>query len=35
VDALITRVEGGSERDVLVREPMRLIHRDSVAPPPC
>jgi DNA-binding LacI/PurR family transcriptional regulator len=34
VDALITRVEGGSERDVLVREPMRLIHRDSVAPPP-
>jgi LacI family transcriptional regulator len=34
VDALIARVEGGSARDVLVREPMRLVHRDSVAPRP-
>lgn len=32
VDALIARVEGSPERDVLVREPMRMIHRDSVAP---
>jgi LacI family transcriptional regulator len=32
VDALLARVDGGSERDVLVREPMRLVHRDSVAP---
>ncbi len=32
VDALIARVEGNPERDVLVREPMRLVHRDSVAP---
>jgi LacI family transcriptional regulator len=32
VDALIARVEGGSERDVLIREPMRMIHRGSVAP---
>jgi len=32
VDALIARVEGGSERDVLVREPMRMVHRESVAP---
>jgi len=32
VDALIARVEAGPERDVLVREPMRLIRRDSVAP---
>ena len=31
VDALIARVEGERERDVLVREPMRLIRRDSVA----
>ncbi|HEX6934228.1 MAG TPA: LacI family DNA-binding transcriptional regulator [Streptosporangiaceae bacterium] len=31
VDALITRVEGGTERDQLIREPMRMIHRDSVA----
>jgi LacI family transcriptional regulator len=34
VDALIARVEGYSERDVLVREPMSLVHRDSVAPRP-
>jgi DNA-binding LacI/PurR family transcriptional regulator len=34
VDALLTRVEGGSERDVLVREPMGLVHRGSVAPRP-
>ena len=34
VDALIARVEGHSERDVLVREPMSLVHRDSVAPRP-
>ena len=32
VDALIARVEGSPERDVLVREPMSMIHRDSVAP---
>ncbi len=32
VDALIARVEGGRERDVLVREPMRMVHRESVAP---
>ena len=36
VDALITRVEGGTERDLLIREPMGMVHRDSVAaaPPP-
>ena len=34
VDALITRVEGGTERDTLIREPMNLVHRDSVAPAP-
>jgi len=34
VDALIARVEGDPERDVLVREPMRLVHRDSVASRP-
>jgi LacI family transcriptional regulator len=34
VDALITRVEGGTERDLLIREPMSMIHRDSVAPAP-
>src|SRR5262249_20053990 len=32
VDALIARVEGVPGRDVLIREPMRLIHRGSVAP---
>jgi len=31
IDALIARVEGEPERDVLVREPMQLISRDSVA----
>jgi DNA-binding LacI/PurR family transcriptional regulator len=34
VDALITRVEGGTERDTLIREPMNMVHRDSVAPAP-
>jgi LacI family transcriptional regulator len=33
VDALIARIEGGPAGDVMVREPMRLIPRDSVAPP--
>jgi len=32
VDALIARVEGSPETDVLVREPMSMIHRNSVAP---
>jgi len=32
VDALIARVEGGTERDVLIRHPMRMIHCASVAP---
>ena len=32
VDALITRVEGGQERDMLIREPMTMVHRESVAP---
>jgi len=30
VDALITRVEGGQERDLLVRAPMTLVRRNSV-----
>ena len=34
VDALITRVEGASAGDVVVREPMKLLKRGSVAPPP-
>jgi LacI family transcriptional regulator len=34
VDALITRVEGAPAGDVMVREPMRLLQRGSVAPPP-
>ena len=34
VDALITRVEGGPAADVLISEPMYLISRGSVAPPP-
>ncbi len=34
VDALITRVEGGQERDVLVRAPMTLVRRTSVGPAP-
>jgi LacI family transcriptional regulator len=32
VDALISRVEGGQEHDVLVRSPMTLVQRDSVCP---
>ena len=31
VDALIARIDAGPERDVLIREPMRLIGRKSVA----
>jgi LacI family transcriptional regulator len=31
VDALISRVEGRVERDVLVREPMTMVVRDSIA----
>jgi DNA-binding LacI/PurR family transcriptional regulator len=34
VDALIARIEGAPAGDVMVREPMRLIRRGSVAPPP-
>jgi DNA-binding LacI/PurR family transcriptional regulator len=34
VDALITRVEGGQERDVLVRTPMTLVRRGSVGHSP-
>ena len=34
VDALITRIEGGPAADVLISEPMYLISRGSVAPPP-
>jgi DNA-binding LacI/PurR family transcriptional regulator len=34
VDALIARIEGTPAGDVMVREPMSLRHRDSVAPPP-
>jgi len=34
VDALITRVEGGEERDVLVRAPMTLLRRNSVGSSP-
>ena len=34
VDALIARVEGGQERDVLVRTPMTLVRRGSVGPSP-
>jgi LacI family transcriptional regulator len=33
VDALIARIEGGPPGDVMVREPMRLLARESVAPP--
>ncbi len=32
VDALISRVDGGQEQDVLVRAPMVLVPRDSVGP---
>ncbi len=34
VDALIARIEGTPASDVLVREPMFLVSRDSVAAPP-
>jgi LacI family transcriptional regulator len=34
VDALIARIEGTDARDVMVREPMSLRQRASVAPPP-
>ena len=34
VDALIARIEGAPAGDVLVGEPMSLIRRGSVAPPP-
>jgi len=34
VDALITRVEGGPAGDVMITEPMELVSRASVAPPP-
>jgi LacI family transcriptional regulator len=33
VDQLIARIEGQPARDELVREPMRLVLRESVAPP--
>ncbi len=32
LDALVSRVGGGEERDVLVRRPMVLVSRDSVGP---
>ncbi len=31
VDALVTRIEGGPERDVLVKSPMTLVRRESVS----
>ena len=34
VDALTARIEGRPAGDVLVREPMFLVPRSSVAPPP-
>jgi DNA-binding LacI/PurR family transcriptional regulator len=34
VDALIARIEGAPAGDVMVREPMTLARRGSVAPPP-
>ncbi len=34
VDALIARIEGAPAGDVMVREPMSLQQRNSVAPPP-
>jgi len=34
VDALLARIEGSPASDVLIREPMYLIPRDSVAAPP-
>jgi DNA-binding LacI/PurR family transcriptional regulator len=34
VDALIARIESGPTTEVLVRQPMFLVPRASVAPPP-
>ena len=34
VDALIARIDGEGGSDVLIREPMSLVSRGSVAPPP-
>jgi DNA-binding LacI/PurR family transcriptional regulator len=34
VDALVARIEGGPAADLLVREPMSLLERASVGPPP-
>ncbi len=34
VDALIARVDGGPGRDVVVLQPISLIRRASVGPPP-
>ena len=34
VDALINRIEGVAAGDVMIREPMSLMQRGSVAPPP-
>ncbi len=34
VDALIARIGGEDVSDVMIREPMGLVHRDSVSPPP-
>jgi len=33
VDALIARIEQGEAGDVMIREPMRLVLRESVAGP--
>jgi LacI family transcriptional regulator len=34
VDALIARIDGAGGSDVLIREPMSLVRRESVGPPP-
>jgi DNA-binding LacI/PurR family transcriptional regulator len=34
VDQLIARIEGQPAQDVMIREPMKLVPRRSVAPPP-
>jgi hypothetical protein len=34
VDALIARIDGAGGSDVLIREPMALVRRGSVGPPP-
>jgi LacI family transcriptional regulator len=34
VDALVARIDGQPAADVLIREPIRLLLRDSVAAPP-